>query len=138
MRISPVLPTFFAISLMAHGAEHSPALHYGPLESFDGWAGSVAETLAAVKAKEGVNVELQDGWTIITEREELTLWSFAPSDHFAFPAASRNYTYQAQDGAWYSVRTTRCEASKTACDKLVQQFQAMDERMRNVIRNDER
>src|SRR5688572_1981201 len=46
---------------------------------------SVAEALADLKTKDDVSIEVSQGWTIVTEADGLTTWSFTPSNHPAHP-----------------------------------------------------
>ena len=93
---------------------------------------SVADALAALQAREDVFISIEDGWTIITEPGGLTIWSFSPPDQPAYPAVAKRVFYQ-EEGAWYIKMDVRCEASKTACDQLQQDFEALNESMREAM-----
>lgn len=93
---------------------------------------TVAEALAALRAKPGVDMRVQGGWTIATEREANVLWSFAPQGHPAYPAAVKRHTYEKDDTAYIGMDVL-CEASKTACDKLVREFQELNARIRESM-----
>ena len=93
---------------------------------------SVADALGALKAREDMNISVEDGWTIITEPGGLTIWSFSPPDQPAYPAVARRDFYQ-EGGAWYIKMDVRCEASKAACDQLQQDFEALNESMRKAM-----
>lgn len=93
---------------------------------------SVAEALSSLQAREDVFISVEDGWTIITEPGGLTIWSFSPPDQPAYPAVAKRVFYQ-DEGAWYIKMDVRCEASKTACDQLQQDFDELNERMREAI-----
>src|SRR5262245_57726693 len=55
-------------------------------QSIDIEYSSVAEALADLKTREDVSIHALQGWTIVTEANGLTNWSFAPPDHPAYPA----------------------------------------------------
>ena len=93
---------------------------------------SVADALTALKARDDVTVELKDGWTIITESDGLTTWSFTPPDHPAHPAVAKRVLYQ-ENGGWYVKMDVKCEAAKGACDQFVRDFEALNEQMRKFI-----
>jgi hypothetical protein len=86
-----------------------------------------------VRTKNGVTVSLQSGWTIVEDRANLTLWSFTPSGHPAHPAAFRR-TITEKDGAFFVQTDGLCEATKAACDKLMAEFQELNDKMRDAIR----
>jgi hypothetical protein len=92
----------------------------------------VEEALAALRARTDVTFTTQSGWTIATEGEGLTIWSFTPADHPAHPAYVKRWSFQ-KDGAWYLDMQVMCGASKAACDKLVSDFQKLNEQMRESI-----
>lgn len=93
---------------------------------------SVAAALGALRARKDVKVSVQGGWTVVTEQDGLTLWSFTPEGHPAYPAAVRRQVVQ-KDGAWYVNMNALCEATKVACDKLMEDFKVLNERMRQSI-----
>ena len=90
---------------------------------------SVAIALGALRVRKDVEVPVRDGWTIISEEGGLTLWSFTPDNHPAHPAVVRQQMTQ-KDGARYVNMNALCEATKAACDKLIEDFQVLNERMR--------
>ena len=93
---------------------------------------SVADALSALQAREDVVVSMEAGWTIITEPGGLTIWSFSPPDQPAYPAVARRVLYQ-EAGAWFIKMDVRCEAEKAACDELQQDFEALNENMREAM-----
>lgn len=96
---------------------------------------TVAEALAGLKARPGaiVQVTQPDGWTVITLPEpEYELWSFTPPGHYAYPAAVRRAIKQA-DGRVYVEMSALCEADKAPCDRLVREFQQLNQKMREDI-----
>jgi hypothetical protein len=98
---------------------------------------SVAAALAAVRAKPGVKISLQSGWTVIDDRDASTFWSFTPPGHPAHPAAVRRILTE-KDGAFYLQTRILCQATKSACDKLKADFDDLENKMRERIERDRR
>lgn len=99
-----------------------------PEQPATGASGSVAETLAELRGRPGVVFTTENGWAVASEGSTMTLWSFAPQGHAAYPAVVRRQVVQ--DGA--AVRldmNVSCEASKAACDELVRAFVKLNEAM---------
>lgn len=94
---------------------------------------SVAAALEALRARSDVKIRQESGWTIITEGEGLVLWSFTPPGHPAYPAAVKRTVIQERDGAVSLSMKVLCQSSKVACDKLVKEFQLLNEQMRQSI-----
>lgn len=87
---------------------------------------SVAEALADLKTKSGVSMQVMQGWTIVTEADGLTHWSFAPQDDPAHPAVAKRFFYRDQDG-WHLNMDILCEAEPAACDEFVKHFEMLNE-----------
>lgn len=96
---------------------------------------TVAAALEALKARSDVNISVQSGWTIANDRSASTIWSFTPADHPAYPAAVKR-AIVSKDGGLYVNMTALCQASKAACDKLMSDFKALNERMIQSLRED--
>ena len=96
---------------------------------------SVAAALEALKAKSDIKTSVQAGWTVV--EDGMTLWSFTPPGHPAHPAAIKR-TLVEKDGAWHVEMNALCQADKTACDKLMAEFQALNEKMRESIERSHR
>jgi hypothetical protein len=93
---------------------------------------SVADALTTLRSRGDVDVSEQNGWTIISEPAKQSLWSFTPPNHPAHPAAVRRTVVQ--QGSTIGVQmSVLCQAERAACDKLVAEFQTLNERMRQDI-----
>jgi hypothetical protein len=90
---------------------------------------TVAAALEALRSQSGSTVSLQGGWTIISVTSEQTLWSFTPANHPAHPAAVKRKIVE-RDGAVGVHMTALCQAEKAACDKLIEEFQQLNNRIR--------
>src|SRR5262245_19370595 len=93
---------------------------------------SVAAALGALKARTDVKISIEGGWTIVNDQATSTLWSFTPQNHPAYPAAVKR-TVVERDGAVYIEMSGLCEATKSACDKLMAEFQALNDKMREAM-----
>jgi hypothetical protein len=89
---------------------------------------TVAAALEALKARSDVNISIQGGWTIIDDKPANTLWSFTPPNHPAHPAVVKR-TVVSRDGVVGINMTALCQASKAACDKLMEEFKELNARM---------
>jgi hypothetical protein len=96
---------------------------------------SVAAALEVTRAKPGVNVSIQAGWTIIEDRAASALWSFTPPGHPAHPGAVRR-TIVERDGTLFVDMAILCQATKSACDKLAEDFTALNAKMREDLARD--
>ncbi|ARD22969.1 molecular chaperone DnaJ [Shewanella japonica] len=83
--------------------------------------------LQALKNKDGTNLSIQGGWTIIEDKEEssLVLWSFTPETHAAHPAAIKRKVLE-KNQAIYIQMSALCQAKKADCDKLIKEFELLN------------
>ncbi|MTV38722.1 DUF4019 domain-containing protein [Duganella radicis] len=89
---------------------------------------TVSAALEALKARSDVAISVQGGWTIVEDKAAHAIWSFTPADHAAHPAAVRRE--MVEQGGGVSVQMTAlCQASKQACDKLMEEFKVLNARM---------
>jgi len=96
--------------------------------------GTVAEALSALKSKPGVRIELTkpDAWTIVNEPGNVQ-WSFTPGTHKAYPAVVRRAIKVNAEGGVYIEMSALCQAEKAACDKLLEDFRELNERIRQSV-----
>ena len=90
---------------------------------------TVAEALSALTNTPGLEVANPGGWTIVTDNVHSTMWSFAPTNHAAYPAVVKRVVIS-KDGSVYVDMKVLCEAAKSACDALVRDFAALNERIK--------
>jgi hypothetical protein len=118
-------PTHTLISLTAT-AELSSTAATVPKQP-DGFEySSVTEALADLKTRDDVSITILQGWTIVTEADGLTNWSFPPPDHPAFPAVAKRVLYRDQDG-WHLKMDVLCEAKASDCEEFVKYFESLNE-----------
>ena len=94
------------------------------------------DALRDLRSRRGVTITNQGGWTVVDDRENLTLWSFTPPGHPAHPAGVKRTIVKDSSGNVSVVMSARCGASKTACDKLWSEFNELNNRMRQSIQSD--
>ena len=90
---------------------------------------SVAATLDALRTKPGAEMMQQDGWTVVSEPAERTMWSFTPPSHPAHPGVVRRTILETDDGIAVQM-SILCEATKSACDGLLKDFTDLNTQMR--------
>src|SRR5262249_41816615 len=115
--VGPLTGALVALTAVAASAQSGPP--------------TVAATLAELRAKAGVTVAEQAGWTVI--QDGLTMYSFTPAGHPAHPAAVRRTVFREADGAWSLKMSILCEAAQPACDKLAADFQELNNKMREDL-----
>ena len=95
---------------------------------------SVKVALQELQSKPGVVVSDRDGWTIIDDSTESdrSLWSFTPMGHPAHPAAVKRTIYDENGSVWIGMRAL-CEAEKGPCDSLIEEFKALNDKMRESL-----
>jgi hypothetical protein len=92
--------------------------------------GTVAEALTALKARSDLTASTDHGWMIFLDQKNLTIWSFAPSSYPAYPAVVKRVVRARPTGGSDVDMAVLCEGSKEACDRLVREFDAMNQRLR--------
>jgi len=125
------LVAFICSITCSHG--FSQALLQEATQSTIGYA-SVAEALAALQANPKIQISVQGGWTIASDKENKTLWSFSPKSDPSYPAAVKRIVEERNDTVFVHMDVL-CEASKSACDNLVRQFQQLNERMQQHMQH---
>jgi hypothetical protein len=116
-------------------SSHCPNYPRAPLEEQPGSFeySSVAAALSALRAKPGVVMSIEDGWTIAREDPSATFWSFTPVGHPAHPAAVKRQLVD-KDGGTHLQMQVHCEAEKAPCDDLVRSFQQLNDQLIQSIR----
>jgi hypothetical protein len=98
---------------------------------------SVKQALTELKSRPGVAITTTepDGWVIISEADGMSVWSFAPKSHYAYPAVVHRTLKIVSDGNLMVQMRGLCEAKKEPCDKLMQEFEAMNAQMQGQVQN---
>jgi hypothetical protein len=96
---------------------------------------SVAGALADLRSKPEVLFREEGGWIIAEDRAHYTLWSFATESDPAYPSAVKRTAVQEPGGSVTMSMNILCESKKDACDKLVANFNELNERARDSIKS---
>jgi len=90
---------------------------------------NVEEARKALMGDSGnVIKKTDDGWLVVQQPKENTVWSFSPPGHPSYPSVIKRFPIQ-RDGKIFLGMSVICEANKTPCDALVREFQEMNKSM---------
>jgi hypothetical protein len=90
--------------------------------------------LDALRNKPGAEFRTEQGWTIVKDKEEekYVIWSFTPPGYAAHPAVAKRIVFEKEGAVWVDLKV-HCEASKTACDQFVRDFQQQNDRAKEFM-----
>jgi hypothetical protein len=94
---------------------------------------SVAAALADLHSKPEVLFREEGGWIIAEDRSHYTLWSFATEGDPAYPSAVKRTAVQETGGSVTMNMNILCESTQDACDKMVANFNELNERARDSL-----
>jgi hypothetical protein len=117
-----VISALFAISAAASASAQKPLAEAE--HTTIGYA-SYEEALAALEARDDVELSVTRGWKIIVDRRPYAIWSFSPDDHPSHPTVVKRQVISVGDKARIEM-SVYCLASKVACDDIVREFAAMN------------
>jgi hypothetical protein len=127
------MKVFFALLLTVTLADvasaQNPAGKAAPAPEYR----TAAAALEALRATGGVKISTESGWTVIEDQSTLSVWSFTPSGHPAFPAAVHRQVIQEGNNLFVKMNGL-CEAPKSACDTMVAEFQKLNGQVRNDLK----
>lgn len=97
---------------------------------------TVAAALQALEARDGQGtvVTHPDGWTVVNEPQAAAQWSFTPAGHAAHPAVVRRVIRRGPGNAVRVDTDALCEAPAAACEQLLAEFAAMNDRITQAAR----
>ena len=126
---TPILPTL--LLGLATLAVHAQPAEAGRIEY-----PSVAAALKALEARDGDGtvVTHPEGWTIVNEPLATAQWSFVPASHAAYPAVVRRVIRRGANGTVSVDTTSLCEAGAAACEQLLAEFAALNDRITQAAR----
>jgi hypothetical protein len=93
---------------------------------------TAAQALQGLRAKPGVKISMQSGWTVIEDRSTLSVWSFPPVGQRAYPTAIQRKIVQEGSNIFVKMKVL-CEAPKPDCDAVVAEFGKLNERVRGDL-----
>lgn len=138
MRVLNYFAIVFAIS--AHlGAAHAQGTAEAASSNLTTDSGvgfkTVGEALETLKNTPDININYTkpDNWVIITEPSGKVFWSFTPQRHYAYPAVVKRELKVRPDGGVYVEMRALCQADKSACDKLIEEFKQLNNRSRTAV-----
>lgn len=125
-------PSLACVLISSLFATHAQDLSPGPIPEVSKNPiefNSAAEALAALRQRKDVQISTVRGWTIIADRSNLTLWSFAPKTDPAYPSAVKRVFRPHPGGGSDIDMSILCDASKEACDNLVREFAELNNQL---------
>ncbi len=79
---------------------------------------SVSAARQQVDALPDTEIVTENGWTVISDLEEMTAWSFSPEGSPYHPSVIKRSIRNTEQGTAKMDLSMRCEASKPVCDAL--------------------
>src|SRR6204780_2364279 len=78
---------------------------------------TAAQALQGLRGKPGVKISVQSGWTVVEDRSTLSVWSFPPVGHRAYPTAIQRKVVQEATNIFVK-RNALCEAPNPDSDAV--------------------
>jgi hypothetical protein len=94
----------------------------------------VPALIAALSAPRDDRVSEDPAYIAVQDKVELTLWTVTKQGNPAHPAVVCRKPFE-KDGAVLINMQATCGGPKEACDKMMAQFTALNEQMKNDIKN---
>ncbi len=88
--------------------------------------------LDALRKRTDVEIGVQKKWLVIRDNPNKAIWTFAPPDHPAYPAVIKRMVSN-KDGNEKMETSALCQAKREACDAMMKDVRAMDEKMRPTL-----
>lgn len=87
----------------------------------------------ALRLKPDVALREENGWLVVTDRQEHTIWSIALKENPAYPTAVKRTVVETNGSVGMDMKV-QCGASKDTCDNVVRTFQSLNEKLGNKLR----
>ena len=88
--------------------------------------------LDALRKRTDVEIGVQKKWLVIRDNPNKAIWTFAPPDHPAYPAVIKRMV-SSKDGNEKMETSALCQAKREACDAMMKEVRAADEKMRSTL-----
>lgn len=88
--------------------------------------------LDALRKRTDVEIGVQRKWLVIRDNPNKAIWTFAPPDHPAYPTVIKRMV-SSKDGNEKMETSALCQAKREACDAMMKDVRAMDEKMRATL-----
>lgn len=127
-----VVATLFLASCSS--TQHDKGLGYqGQKKSDSGQLKSI-ETLESLRSDPDVTFRIERDWTVASKNtdKEKAVWSFPPETHEAYPSVVKRAVEQ-KNGKIGLITSVSCGATKEICDRLVQEFIQLNQKVKNEI-----
>ena len=100
---------------------------------------TVQEAFDALNADPAATKSEYEGWTIFKQKGygKYILWSFTPDEHPVHPTAVRREVVK-KDGEVFITMAVLCHSSRFDCDQLIEQFQRINEGIRQRMSSEAR
>src|SRR5690349_6195112 len=72
----------------------------------------------------------EEGWFVVFQKS--TVWSFTPNNHPAHPSVVKR-SVESNNEQIYIKTEAKCESTKKHCDALLQQFQELNDKVREKM-----
>ncbi len=97
-------------------------------------APNALQVLESLRGNPSAVFSTQNGWTIVNvdSEQENSIYSFTPQSHPAYPSIVKREVVE-KDGSIHINMTAKCGATKDICDKLVQQFVALNDKVKQAM-----
>lgn len=83
---------------------------------------TVSEAKSALEQKEGIQTKQENGWTIIADRANYAVWSFAPSGDPTYPSVLKRWVKPVGPESSEMSIGLLCEVEKPICDSLFEEM----------------
>ncbi|QUL38509.1 DUF4019 domain-containing protein [Erythrobacter sp. JK5] len=83
---------------------------------------TVAEARSELEAREATETKQENGWTIIADRANLAVWSFAPPGDATYPSVIKRWVEPVGPDSSEASIGMLCEAEKPVCDSLFEEM----------------
>jgi len=123
---------FWQSQLLAQGSVSTGSVGDSPI----GYA-TVQEAFDALVADPTAIQNEYEGWTSFNQKSDgkYIIWSFTPEYHPVHPTAVRRVVVK-KDGEVFIAMAVLCHANRFDCDKLIEQFQQINENLKRKLADD--
>lgn len=92
------------------------------------------EALADLKSKPGITSRQENGWIVLHDETNHTIWSITSETVAAHPTVVKRVLIE-RDGKLLLEMNVLCQATKVICDTMVGQFQQLNQNIQSQLQN---
>lgn len=128
------IPLFFVLILSLASCAGSPDKtdNLGYNGKLPANSQSVGDLLQQLTSDPNTSIRMLDGWTVAHSSELSTIWSFTPENHPAHPSVAKRKVIE-DNGKVYIKTHVQCGAAKLVCDRFVQDFIELNDKVREYM-----